>query len=445
MRAVDIIEKKRDGKPLTEQEIQYLVQGYTKDQIPDYQMASWLMAVYFQGMNAMETAAFTDAMASSGDQLNLHDIAGVKVDKHSTGGVGDTTTLVLAPLVAAAGVPVAKMSGRGLGHTGGTIDKLESIPGFQVERTKKQFIQQVNDIGVCVMSQTNNIAPADKKLYALRDVTATVNSIPLIASSIMSKKIAAGADAIVLDVKTGPGAFMKTEQEAIALANAMVSIGKQVGRETIAVISSMHQPLGYAIGNALEIKEAIETLSGNGPKDLTDLCLKLGASMMLLAGVVHEEEQAMRKLSQLMKNGDALQKWKDWITYQGGDPSVIDHPEKLPQSAYQCRVFADKNGYIEAMESEQLGKAAMMLGAGRITKNSNIDLAAGIVLHKKIGDSVQKGEVLAELYWNKKNINLEQIKQSVLQSFHISDTATIQPSLILATINADEHSVEKHS
>src|SRR5690606_22447360 len=335
MRMVDIIEKKRDGRQLTKEEIRFVVDGYTNDTLPDYQMSAFLMAVYFQGMTAEETAELTLAMLDSGDQIDLANIHGIKVDKHSTGGVGDTTTLVLAPLVAAVGVPVAKMSGRGLGHTGGTLDKLESVPGFHVEITEEQFIELVNRNQVAVIGQSGNLTPADKKMYSLRDVTATVNSIPLIASSIMSKKMASGADAIVLDVKVGAGAFMKNIDDARKLADAMVEIGNQVGRNTLAVISDMNQPLGFAIGNALEVKEAIATLQGNGPDDLQELCLVLGSKMVLLAEKAKTEEEARTMLLQAMKDGTALSKFKEFLAAQGGDASVIDDMTKLPTAKYQ--------------------------------------------------------------------------------------------------------------
>lgn len=437
MRAVDIIEKKRDGIKLDDKEIRFLIEEYTAGNIPDYQMAAWLMAVYFQGMDAEETAALTMAMAESGEQADLSEIAGIKVDKHSTGGVGDTTTLVLAPLAAAAGVPVAKMSGRGLGHTGGTIDKLESIPGYQVERTKQQFIAQVNEIGVAVISQTGNIAPADKKLYALRDVTATVNSIPLIASSIMSKKIASGADAIVLDVKTGPGAFMKTMEEAVKLAQAMVDIGKQVGRKTVALISSMDQPLGYAVGNALEMKEAIDALKGNGPEDLEQLCMKLGEQMLIVGGIETSEQAASERLKEVIRSGQALQKWQQWMTAQGGDASAAEDSARLPTAQFVVEVSASEDGYVQAMASEQIGKAAMMLGAGRMTKDSSIDLAAGIILRKKIGDYVRKGECLAELHWNDETIDPAPIKQMTANAYQLGSAQAAPPPLILAIVTED--------
>jgi len=397
---VDLIEKKRDGFELSTEEIEFIVTGYTRGDIADYQMSAFLMAVFFQNMTERERADLTIAMANSGDQIDLSPIEGIKVDKHSTGGVGDTTTLVLGPLVAACGVPVAKMSGRGLGHTGGTIDKLEAIEGFHVEISTEDFIKQVNDIKLAVVGQSGNLTPADKKLYALRDVTATVNSIPLIASSIMSKKIAAGADAIVLDVKTGEGAFMKTEEDAKELAHAMVGIGNATGRKTMAIISDMSQPLGFAIGNALEVKEAIETLQGNGPEDLTELCLVLGSQMVVVGGKAETLEEARAMLEEVIQSGKALDVMKQFIAAQGGNPAVVDDVNLLPQAKFVTEVPSEQEGYISFMEADQIGTAAMVLGAGRATKESEIDLAVGIVLNKKVGDRVQKGESIATIYSN---------------------------------------------
>lgn len=390
MRMIDIIEKKRDGKSLTKEEIEFFVNGYTHGEVPDYQASSLAMAIFFQDMNDEERAALTMSMVNSGEKIDLSDINGIKVDKHSTGGVGDTTTLVLAPLVAAVGVPVAKMSGRGLGHTGGTIDKLESVKGFNVEISEKDFIKLVNDNQVAVIGQSGNLTPADKKLYALRDVTGTVNSIPLIASSIMSKKIAAGADAIVLDVKTGSGAFMKTLDDAEALAHAMVRIGNNVGRNTMAIISDMSQPLGNAIGNALELKEAIATLKGNGPKDLTELVLTLGSQMVVLAEQATSLDEARQMLIDAIKTGKALNKFKTFLSNQGGDDSIVDSPEKLPSAKYQVEFKAKKDGYITEIIANEIGVASMMLGAGRQTKEDVIDLGVGIVLNKKVGEHVEK-------------------------------------------------------
>lgn len=405
MRMIDIIEKKRDGKSLTKEEIEFFVNGYTHEEVPDYQASSLAMAIFFQDMNDEERAALTMSMVNSGEKIDLSDINGIKVDKHSTGGVGDTTTLVLAPLVAAVGVPVAKMSGRGLGHTGGTIDKLESVKGFNVEISEKDFIKLVNDNQVAVIGQSGNLTPADKKLYALRDVTGTVNSIPLIASSIMSKKIAAGTDAIVLDVKTGSGAFMKTLDDAEALAHAMVRIGNNVGRNTMAIISDMSQPLGNAIGNALELKEAIATLKGNGPKDLTELVLTLSSQMVVLAEQATSLDEARQMLIDAIKTGKALNKFKTFLSNQGGDDSIVDSPEKLPSAKYQVEFKAKKDGYITEIIANEIGVASMMLGAGRQTKEDVIDLGVGIVLNKKVGEHVEKGENILTIHTNTKEID----------------------------------------
>lgn len=405
MRMIDIIEKKRDGKSLTREEIEFFVNGYTRGEVPDYQASSLAMAIFFQDMNDEERAALTMSMVNSGERIDLSDINGIKVDKHSTGGVGDTTTLVLAPLVAAVGVPVAKMSGRGLGHTGGTIDKLESVKGFNVEISEKDFIKLVNDNQVAVIGQSGNLTPADKKLYALRDVTGTVNSIPLIASSIMSKKIAAGADAIVLDVKTGSGAFMKTLDDAEALAHAMVRIGNNVGRNTMAIISDMSQPLGNAVGNALELKEAIATLKGNGPKDLTELVLTLGSQMVVLAEQAESLDEARQMLVDAIKTGKALNKFKTFLSNQGGDDSIVDSPEKLPSAKYQVEFKAKKDGFITEIIANEIGVASMMLGAGRQTKEDVIDLGVGIVLNKKVGEHVEEGENILTIHTNTKKID----------------------------------------
>ena len=428
MRMVDVIEKKRNGEELTTEEIKFFVNGYTEGKIPDYQVSSLMMAIYFQDMNDRERADLTMAMVESGDKIDLSGIEGVKVDKHSTGGVGDTTTLSLAAMVAAVGVPVAKMSGRGLGHTGGTIDKLESISGFHVELSSEQFTKQVNDIKMAVIGQSGNLTPADKKLYALRDVTGTVPSIPLIASSIMSKKIAAGADAIVLDVKTGEGAFMKTLEDSISLAKAMVQIGNRVGRNTMAIISDMSQPLGYAIGNALEVKEAIDTLKGNGPEDLQELCYTIGAQMVVLGGKAKTIEEARSLLVEVVQNGKAIEVFKKFIEAQGGDASVVDNPSLLPQAKFQIELLAKQDGYVAKMEADEIGVAAMLLGAGRATKESEIDLAVGLILHKKVGDQVKQGESLATIYSNTDDV------QNVLDKLYahivISSDKVEAPTLI---------------
>lgn len=394
----DLILKKRNGEELSGEEIDYFIENYTKGTIPDYQASAFIMAVFFQGMNRRETADLTVAMVKSGDVLDLSKIEGIKVDKHSTGGVGDTTTLVLAPMVASLGIPVAKMSGRGLGHTGGTIDKLESFKSFSVDMPEEKFIDNVNKIKMALVSQTGELAPADKKLYSLRDVTATVDNVSLIASSVMSKKIAAGADAIVLDVKVGDGAFMKTSEAALELANEMVGIGKSVGRNTVAVISDMDQPLGFAIGNALEVEEAINTLKGTGPKDLLELCLVLGSNMVVLAEKAKTLEEARAMLAEAIESGKALNKLKEFVAAQGGDASCIDDTGKLPKAKYVIPVVVDKDGYVRKINAQSIGLIAMELGAGRATKESVIDLSVGIVLNKKRGDKVKKGDIIAYVH-----------------------------------------------
>ncbi|GAA5416934.1 pyrimidine-nucleoside phosphorylase [Paraliobacillus ryukyuensis] len=433
MRMVDVIAKKRDGQALTKEEIDFVIAGYTNDEIPDYQMSALAMALYFQDMTTEERVNLTMAMVESGDQINLSDIDGIKVDKHSTGGVGDTTTLILAPLVAAVGVPVAKMSGRGLGHTGGTIDKLESIEGFQVELDGKTFNQLVNKNKIAVVGQSGNLTPADKKLYSLRDVTATVNSIPLIASSIMSKKIASGADAIVLDVKTGSGAFMKELDDAKALAKAMVQIGNGAGRNTIAVISDMNQPLGFAIGNALEVKEAIDTLHGHGPADLHELCLTLGSQMVYLANKANSIEEARSMLEDAIQSGKAIEKFKTFLSSQGGDASVVDDPTKLPTAAYQMEVKATADGYISDIIADEIGIAASMLGAGRITKDSTIDLAVGLVLQKKVGDPVKEGESIVTIHSNKADV--AEVIEKIQQAYTITEQEPAENRLVYGVID----------
>ncbi|RIO39457.1 pyrimidine-nucleoside phosphorylase [Staphylococcus pasteuri] len=427
MRMIDIIEKKRDGYALTKEEIDFFIKGYTNGDIPDYQASSLAMAIFFQDMTEEERANLTMAMVNSGDVIDLSNIDGIKVDKHSTGGVGDTTKLVLAPLVASVGVPVAKMSGRGLGHTGGTIDKLESAKGFHVELSEDEFVKLVNENQVAVMGQSGNLTPADKKLYALRDVTGTVNSIPLIASSIMSKKIAAGADAIVLDVKTGSGAFMKTIEDAETLAHAMVRIGNNVGRNTMAIISDMSQPLGNAIGNGLELKEAIETLKGQGPDDLTELVLTLGSQMVVLAKQASTLDEAREYLTQSIESGKALEKFKSFISNQGGDASIVDHPENLANAKFKIDYAVKQDGYITEMIANEIGVASMMLGAGRQTKEDVIDLSVGIVLNKKVGDKVKAGESILTIHSNKENI--DDIFDKLNESIRI-DSESHTPTLI---------------
>jgi pyrimidine-nucleoside phosphorylase len=418
MRMVDLIEKKRDGHELTKEEIDFMIKGYTDGDIPDYQMSAMAMAIFFQDMTISERVHLTMAMVESGDQIDLSSIEGVKVDKHSTGGVGDTTTLILAPLVASVGVPVAKMSGRGLGHTGGTIDKLESISGFQVEIDGETFNNLVNKNKIAVVGQSGNLTPADKKLYGLRDVTATVNSIPLIASSIMSKKIASGADAIVLDVKIGSGAFMKDLEGAKELAHAMVQIGNGAGRKTIAVISDMNQPLGFAIGNALEVKEAIDTLKGQGPEDLYELCLTLGSKMVYLANQAENVDEARKMLEESIQTGKAIETFKTFIAAQGGDDSIIDDPSRLPTASFTFEVEAKEDGYIAEIIADKIGIASSILGAGRTTKDSEIDLAVGLVLNKKIGDSVKKGESLVTIHSNTQEVT--EVINRIYDAYHIS-------------------------
>lgn len=429
----EIILKKRSGCTLTESEIDFFVQGFTQNQIPDYQAAALLMAIYFQGLNRQETFALTKAMITSGDTINLSSIKGIKADKHSTGGVGDKTTLVLAPLVAAAGVPVAKLSGRGLGHTGGTIDKLESFRGFHVELTQEELVRQVQSIGIAVAAQTANLVPADKKLYALRDVTATVENKSLIAASIMSKKLASGADAILLDVKCGDGAFMKNKKEAAELARLLVDIGNSMGKKTMAVITGMEQPLGNAIGNALEVKEAIETLKGNGPRDLQDLCIYMGAQILLLAKKEKQEAEAKKKLQKLLASGKAFEKFKEFIAAQGGDVGQAEKAELLPQAHIQQIVTAPKSGFIKSIRAEGIGTAAMLLGAGRMKKNDNIDLSAGIVLHKKIGEKIRIGEKLAILYTNNEN-KIAEAEEKLLAAYSFSSTKPKQVPLIFGVV-----------
>ncbi|MED4083081.1 pyrimidine-nucleoside phosphorylase [Halalkalibacterium halodurans] len=433
MRMVDLIEKKRDGLALTKEEIDFIISGYTNGDIPDYQMSAFAMAIFFQDMTADERAYLTMAMAESGDQIDLSGIEGVKVDKHSTGGVGDKTTIALAPLVASVGVPVAKMSGRGLGHTGGTIDKLESIAGFNVEIPTERFLELVNKNKLAVVGQTANLTPADKKLYGLRDVTATVNSIPLIASSIMSKKIASGANAIVLDVKTGSGAFMKELEQSKELAEAMVEIGNNLGRQTMAVISDMNQPLGWAVGNALEVKEAIDMLRGEGPDDLRELCLTLGSHMVFLAKQATSVADARQKLEEAISSGKALDTLKTFISAQNGDPSVVDNPQLLPTAQFQIEVKAEENGHVASIVADRIGTAAMVLGAGRATKVSDIDLSVGIVLKKKMGESVQAGETLAILHANKEDV--QEVIDRVIKAYHISPDPVAKPTLIYEEIH----------
>lgn len=433
MRIYDIIANKRDKKELTKEEIDFFVKGVTEGTIEDYQITALLMAIYINGMNKKETSYLTMAMANSGDIADLSMIKGIKVDKHSTGGVGDKTTLVVAPLVASFGVPVAKMSGRGLGHTGGTVDKLESIPGFNIAMPIEKFIDNVNNINVAVVGQTGDLAPADKKLYALRDVTATISCIPLIASSIMSKKIAGGADAIVLDVKYGSGAFMKKLDDAILLAQAMVDIGEEVGRKTIAVISNMNEPLGFAIGNSLEVKEAIDTLKGDGPADFEKICIELSAQMLNLAGK-GEVEELKAELHNRLNNGVAFEKFKEFIKAQGGDVNAIDNTELLPKANKEISFTAENDGYISQIDAEKLGIASMLLGGGRAKKTDSIDYGVGIVLNKKVGDFAQKGSSLATLFVNNEG-NLNDVIELLKEAFCFSQNPCEKKPLIEKIIN----------
>lgn len=400
MRMYDLITKKKQGSSLTKEEIDFMIAGYTKGEIPDYQMSAMMMAICFNGMNEEETLHLTLAMRDSGDVLDLSAIEGIKVDKHSTGGVGDKTSLVLAPMVAALGIPVAKMSGRGLGHTGGTIDKLECFPGFSTALTEEQFYENVNKVKLAIMGQTANLAPADKKLYALRDVTATVDQLSLIASSIMSKKLAAGADAIVLDVKTGNGAFMKTEEDAFVLAEEMVKIGKNAGKKIAAVITDMDQPLGNAVGNVLEVKEAILSLNGLGPKDFMEVVYALGTQMVLFSGKAENEEEARAMLEGTIKDKSALDKFAEFVEAQGGDKRLVYQPEVLPAAGIVLEVMNTEEGYVSGIKAEDIGLASLVLGGGRVTKDSDIDLTVGVLLNKKRGDKVKMGDTLATIFAN---------------------------------------------
>lgn len=433
MNMYDLIMKKKRGLELTNEEIRYMITDYTKGVIPDYQMSAMMMAICFQGMTPEETKNLTLAMAESGDMLDLSAINGIKVDKHSTGGVGDKTSLVLGPMVASLGVAVAKMSGRGLGHTGGTIDKLESFTGFTTGISKETFINNVNTIGIAIAGQTADLAPADKKLYALRDVTGTVDQMSLIASSIMSKKLASGADAIVLDVKTGDGAFMKTINDSIALAEAMVSIGKLAGRKMAAIISDMDQPLGNAVGNALEVKEAIDTLKGHGPKDLEELVLTLGSHMVVAAEKAESLEDARERLALSLQDRSAFEIFKKFIVAQGGSEDEVLHPEKLPVAKYVEDVICNESGYVSKIQTEEIGRICLLLGGGRETKESEIDLSVGIILNKKRGDMVQEGETLATIHANDKE-KLEQAKKRLRKAYTIVQEEVEKEPLIKKVI-----------
>ena len=429
MRMYDLIMKKRNGGALDREEIEYMIAEYTAGNIPDYQMSAMMMAIYFQGMSAEETTALTMAMAHSGDMMDLSAVSGVKVDKHSTGGVGDKTSIALTPMVAACGVKIAKMSGRGLGHTGGTIDKLESFAGFTTGIDAEHFIRQVNEIGVSIMGQTADIAPADKKLYALRDVTATVDNMSLIASSIMSKKLASGADAIVLDVKTGSGAFMKKEQDAFALAKEMVTLGNMAGRKTVAVVSDMDQPLGCAVGNALEVEEAVATLRGEGPADFTQLCMTLGAYMLIAGGVASDEEDAHKKLNSVIEDGSALNKLADFVKAQGGDSRAVYDISLLPKASIVEEITSVQSGYVSRIDCEEIGICSLILGGGRETKDSLIDLSVGLILHKKIGDHVKAGEALATIYANDRD-KMNTAIERFLKAYHFADESVQASALI---------------
>ena len=434
MRMYDIIMKKRNGFPLSKEEIYYFVDGFTNGTIPDYQASALLMAIYFQHMNYEETLNLTMAMADSGEHLDLSGISGIKADKHSTGGVGDKTTLVLAPMVAAVGVKTAKMSGRGLGHTGGTIDKLESFPGFSTTLSQEQFVKNVNDIGLAVTGQTGNITPADKKIYALRDVTGTVDNISLIASSIMSKKLAAGADVIVLDVKTGNGAFMKNIEDATELAKTLVDIGNGAGKKTYAVISEMNEPLGYAIGNSLEVIEAIDTLKGNGPRDLYNLCIELGSLMVAASDQNISLEQAKQILKKTIEDGSAYRKFKEFIESQGGNPSDVDNCHDLIKVNQVLDIKSFQSGYIAGIQTENIGNAVMMLGGGRQKKGDSIDHSVGVIIKKKVGEQVKEGESLATVYINNTD-NLDTALDLIKSSFEFSEDIIKEPELIKGIIS----------
>ncbi|MEX1327519.1 MAG: pyrimidine-nucleoside phosphorylase [Desulfobacterales bacterium] len=437
MTPYELIKKKRDGLELSKGEIGFLIDGFVNGQIPDYQMTAFLMAVYFKGMSDRECVELTMAMASSGDQVDLSAIRGFKVDKHSTGGVGDKTTLVLAPLVAASGGIVAKMTGRELGHTGGTVDKLESIPGLQVELTRDKFADLVNDVHVSVIAQTASLAPADRKIYALRNVTATVDAIPLIASSIMSKKLAAGSDGIVLDVKTGRGAFTTSYEKALILAKTMVDIGEGAGRRMVAWITGMEQPLGHAVGNAVEVREAIDTLRGRGPGDLVDLIMELGSDMLLISGIVSSRNKAKSRIADNLANQKGLKRLVDLIIAQGGDPSVVDNPNLLPQPNTKIEVKSESHGYVSAIDSLEVGLASKILGAGRKTKDDTIDYSVGIYLKKKIGDKVKIGDSLAVLYADGDEEKIGPARKKILTAYSFNPNKIDPPKLIYARVTRD--------
>lgn len=435
MRMVDLIIKKREGQELSDEEIRFWINGYVKGEIPDYQSSAMQMAIVFQGMNNREIATLTDAMLHSGEILDLSKIKGVKVDKHSTGGVGDKTSLVLGPMVAACGATLAKMSGRGLGHTGGTLDKLESIPGVTIAISGQRFVDQVNEIGCAIVGQTGSLVPADKKMYALRDVTGTVESIPLIASSVMSKKLASGSDAILLDVTVGDGAFMKNINQARELAHIMVDIGKRLGRNTKAVLSNMSEPLGLAVGNSLEVKEAIDALQGKGPEDLMELCYTTGAIMLVQAKCYPSLQEADKALHLAISTGAAFEKFCKMVKAQGGDVNYILHPELFEVAGKAIKIYAKKDGYVKSLNALTIGVSSMRLGGGRETLDDVIDMSAGIVLNKKVGDQVKKGDLLATLYTNKEEKDYLSVVDDVQNAFVISDEFVPHQKVILEVID----------
>ncbi|NLY81417.1 MAG: pyrimidine-nucleoside phosphorylase [Clostridiales bacterium] len=437
----DIIYKKREGNSLAKEEIEYFINGYVKDEIPDYQASALLMAIYFMQMDKRETFELTNAMRYSGDTIDLSGISGIKVDKHSTGGVGDKTTLIVAPIASACGVPIAKMSGRGLGFTGGTVDKLESIPGFRTSLEPEEFLGQVNDIGISVIGQTAHITPADKKLYALRDVTSTVDNFSLIASSIMSKKLAAGSDAIVLDVKCGNGAFMENLSDATVLGNIMTEIGESAGRKTVAVITDMSQPLGKAIGNSLEVIESIETLKGKGPSDITELAIYLSAVMIYIGGKADSLEEGRLKAEKVLESGEALEKFREMIVAQGGQGEVIDDYSLFPRHSVQKKILAKDSGYVSEIKARNIGLASQHTGAGRATKEDDIDLSAGIYLYKKVGDRVVSGDVLATFYGNDKLKVANAVKEAE-KAFIITTKEVECPLLIKKMIGMSDEQKE---
>ncbi len=434
MRMVDLIVKKRDGHELTDEEIRFWIDGYVKGEVPDYQSSAMQMAILFKGMSDREVSTLTDCMEHSGETLDLSGIKGIKVDKHSTGGVGDKTSLVLGPMVAACGAPVAKLSGRGLGHTGGTLDKLESIPGLTIAIEGERFEKQVNTIGLAIAGQTAHLVPADKKMYALRDVTGTVESIPLIAASVMSKKLASGADAILLDVTVGEGAFMKNMNDARRLATIMVNIGNRLGRNTKAVLSDMSEPLGFAVGNALEVKEAIDSLQGRGPEDLMELCYTAGSIMLVQSKCASSIEEGRAKLHEVINNGKAFEVFCKMVEMQEGDVSYILHPEKFEVSKNIIEIRAEDEGYVKSLNALEIGESSMRLGGGRATLEDVIDMSAGIVLHKKIGDDVKKGDILCTVYTNKSEKEYAPILEDIKKAFVLTKEFVLKRPVIREVI-----------